>query len=66
MWANPHDYARIDIIDGKRGPWMHLWARHTQEVCNFPTPQDVLNIEHDTTTDYEPYTGLLDPSDTKP
>ncbi len=66
IWADPTDYVRVDVIDGKKGPWMHLWARRTQEICGSPTPQDILNIRHDPTDDYLPYDGPNDPEDLKP
>lgn len=66
IWADPNDYARVDVINGMRGPWLHLWARRTQEAIGERTPQDVLNLAQDPTSDYEPYTGALDPEDTKP
>lgn len=65
IWADPTDYVRVDVFDGHRGPWMHVWARRSQEICGMPTPQNILNIEEDATDDYEPYTGPLDPADMK-
>ena len=66
MWANPEDYLHIDLINGHKGPWAHLWSRRTQEICGYPTPQNILNIDTDPTTDYLPYDGPLDPKDTRP
>lgn len=40
-WANPLDHLKIDIIDGKLGPWMHLYAPFNQE-CNGRDPVNVL------------------------
>lgn len=66
IWADPTDYLHIDMIDGQKGPWAHLWARRTQQIIGAPTPQDILNLEHDPTTDYVPYDGVVDAKDLKP
>lgn len=63
MWANPKAYARIDLVSGGMGPWLHLYDRSSQEVIGEPTPQTVLNIG-DASDDYEEYKGEIDPADT--
>lgn len=62
QWASPNCYARIDLVDGGCGPWFHLYDRPTQEAIGADTPQSVMGIG-DTTDDYEPYDGPLDPED---
>ncbi len=37
QWANPLDHLKIDIIDGKPGPWLHLWCPFNRE-CNGRDP----------------------------
>lgn len=64
-WANPNAYMRMDLFPGgTRGPWFHLFDRESQEVCNLPTPQDVLCTVVSTDAEVEPYDGPLDPADT--
>ena len=41
MWANPLDHFKIDIVGGKLGPWLHLYAPFNKE-CNGRDPVDVL------------------------
>lgn len=41
IWANPLDHLKIDIIDGRLGPWMHLYAPFNDEV-NGRDPVDIL------------------------
>jgi hypothetical protein len=40
IWANPLDHLKIDIVDGKPGPWLHLWCPFNKE-CNGRDPVDV-------------------------
>lgn len=63
MWADEETYAQIDVIDGLRGPWLHLWNRDVQKAIGEPTPQNIINIQKDLTDDYVPYTGPRDPED---
>lgn len=42
-WADPMDHIKIDIIDGKPGPWIHLWCPFNKE-CNGRDPVDQLSI----------------------
>ncbi len=65
VWAHPEAYLRIDILDGRVGPWFHLYERKTQEVIGEKTPQTFIGLG-DTTDDYEPYAGPLDPADQPP
>jgi hypothetical protein len=43
IWANPMDHFRLDIIQGKPGPWLHLFAPFNVE-CNGRDPIDILWI----------------------
>lgn len=40
-WSNPMDHIKIDIIDGKLGPWVHLFAPFNKE-CNGRDPVDLI------------------------
>lgn len=40
VWASPFDHVEIDIIDGKPGPWLHLWCPFNEE-CN---GRDLVNL----------------------
>jgi hypothetical protein len=37
VWAHPFDHVDIDIINGKPGPWLHLWCPFNEE-CNRRDP----------------------------
>jgi len=41
LWANPEDYLQLDIIDGKLGPWTHLYSSLNEKIGE-PNPQDIL------------------------
>ncbi|WP_426106401.1 hypothetical protein [Massilia sp. TSP1-1-2] len=57
VWANPLDHLKIDIFDGKPGPWTHLYAPLNKE-CNGHDPIDVLCLQVDyTAKSYLPYEG---------
>lgn len=66
-WADPMDHVMIDIIDGKPGPWLHLFCPINKE-CNGRDPVDILwpiapmgmDVEAE---GFEPYTGPLPNSD---
>lgn len=64
MWSNPNAYVRLDLVDGGRGPWLRLYDRTSQEAIGEPTPQ-VAPCFNDSLTDYEEYTGPIDPVDTR-
>lgn len=59
IWANPLDHLKIDIIEGKPGPWMHLWCPFNKK-CNGRDPVDMLWIamNYDEKS-WLPYTGAL-------
>lgn len=62
-WANPLDHLKIDIVDGKPGPWLHLFAPFNKE-CNGRDPVDFLWIAGPMKTDvnvaeFFPYGGPL-------
>jgi hypothetical protein len=40
-WATPEDHFKVDIVDGRPGPWLHLFAPFNLE-CNGRDPVDVL------------------------
>jgi hypothetical protein len=40
-WANPLDHIKIDIFDGKPGPWVHLYSPFNTE-CNGRDPVDII------------------------
>ncbi len=43
IWANPSDYLKLDLMDGKLGPWLHLYSP-LNELIGEPNPQDILCI----------------------
>ena len=62
-WAHPFDHFKIDIIDGKPGPWLHLYAPFNQ-ICSGHDPVDFIWATGALKTDInavalEPYTGPL-------
>jgi hypothetical protein len=63
IWANPLDHLKIDIVDGKPGPWLHLWCPFNTE-CNGRDPVDVFAYQWDLSVkEFEPYAGPLPQSD---
>lgn len=46
VWANPLDHLKIDIFDGKPGPWTHLFCPFNKE-CNGRDPVDILALQMD-------------------
>lgn len=44
IWANAEDYLKIDIIDGKAGPWGHLYSP-INEAINGRNPVDMLLLK---------------------
>jgi hypothetical protein len=46
IWANPLDHVKIDIVEGKHGPWLHLWCPFNTE-CNGRDPVDTLSHQWD-------------------
>lgn len=58
-WATPEDHIKIDIINGKPGPWVHLYAPFNLE-CNGQDPVSVLSLGYDIFTAYWlPYDGPI-------
>lgn len=43
-WANPNDYLKIDIVEGKPGPWLHLYSPINIDV-NGRNPVDFLELD---------------------
>lgn len=63
IWANAMDHIRIDIVDGRAGPWLHLYAPFNVE-CNGrdPVPIAALGNGYDV-IEWEPYAGPLPDSE---
>ncbi len=63
QWVTAEDHLKIDIINGKPGPWTHLYAPFNLE-CNGKDPVDVLCINMNyKSADWLPYTGPVADSD---
>lgn len=67
IWANPLDHLKIDIFDGKLGPWLHLYAPFNKE-CNGRDPVDMFSFAPEfvasyDTPEFEVYTGPLPTSE---
>ena len=59
IWASPMDHLKIDIINGRAGPWLHLYCPFNNE-CNGRDPVDTLGLGMDyDAKEFEPYTGPL-------
>lgn len=63
MWANQMDHIKIDIIEGKPGPWLSLYAPFNLE-CNGEDPVKFLwatgRLKIDiNSVEFVPYTGPL-------
>lgn len=41
QWRDPLDHVKIDIIDGRPGPWLHLYSPFNTE-CNMRDPVEML------------------------
>lgn len=66
-WSCKMDHIKIDIIDNKPGPWLHLWCPYNKE-CNDRDPVDMLWMIGPTPMDihkaeFEIYTGPLPDSE---
>ena len=63
-WAQAEDHLKIDAIDGRLGPWVHLYAPFNLK-CNGRDPVDVLVVIWGDPAEKEwlPYTGPLPDSD---
>ena len=63
VWATREDHLKIDIIDGKPGPWTHLFSPFNKE-CNGRDPVDILATNMDyNAKEFIPYSGPLPESD---
>lgn len=40
-WSDSLDHIKLDLMNGKRGPWVHLYAPFNKE-CNGSDPVDML------------------------
>jgi hypothetical protein len=63
VWAIPLDHLKIDILDGKPGPWVHLYSPFNR-VCNGEDPVGILclSLDYDE-PEWEVYEGPLADSD---
>ena len=66
-WANPMDHIKIDIIDGRPGPWGHMFAPFNEE-CNGRDPVDFLLVAGPMSVDvwermFLPYQGPIPTSE---
>lgn len=62
-WANPMDHLKIDIIEGRPGPWVKLFAPFNLE-CNGRDPVAMLITTMDPDLlQFVRYTGPLPDSD---
>jgi hypothetical protein len=57
-WANPLDHVKIDIIDGGRGPWVHLFSP-ANDAIHKRNPVPLLEIEGGGLAQWLPYDGPL-------
>jgi hypothetical protein len=56
-WTNPLSHLRIDILDGKPGPWVHLYDPMNVAI-NKKDPVDILFLSMDyNSKDWLEYTG---------
>jgi hypothetical protein len=59
IWADPLDHVKIDIIDDKPGPWLHLWCPFNKE-CNGRDPVDAFAYQWNLSMpEFELYDGPL-------
>ena len=67
VWADKMDHLKLDIVDGKPGPWLHLFAPFNKK-CNGRDPVDFLWAMGAMKTDinfpeFEVYSGPLPDSE---
>ena len=43
-WKLPEDNLKIDIVDGKAGPWLHLYSPINESVLGVKNPQTFLGL----------------------
>ncbi|MGI9485458.1 MAG: hypothetical protein ACR2RF_06160 [Geminicoccaceae bacterium] len=68
-WSNPNDYLKIDIVEDKPGPWLHLYSPINEPICKQKNPQDILWIleggaEQADAKEFVRYEGKIDPDET--
>lgn len=62
-WADPMDHLKIDIINDRPGPWLHLYGPSNNEI-NRRDPVDMLGLYYDLNLEeFVPYTGPLPDSE---
>ncbi|MBU1173501.1 MAG: hypothetical protein KKD44_28370 [Proteobacteria bacterium] len=63
VWSMAEDHIKIDIIDKKPGPWVHLFSP-ANTWCNGRDPVNILITEMDPTKkEYLKYEGPLPETD---
>lgn len=64
IWADEMDHLKVDIIEGRMGPWAHLFCPFNLR-CNGKDPVAISTIMElsTTTAEYVPYYGPLPDSD---
>jgi len=63
VWAIKEDHLKIDIFDGKPGPWTHLFSPFNKS-CNGRDPVDIFMVDLDyAAKEFVPYLGPLPESD---
>jgi hypothetical protein len=65
VWANPLDHLKIDIVDGRLGPWLHLYCPFNKPL-NGRDPVDMMALQHRASLDtpeFEVYAGPNGDSD---
>ena len=61
-WADISDYVKMDIINGERGPWLHLYSR-SNIAAGFNNPRHIVHLKDDS-DDWEPAVDLQNPETT--
>lgn len=59
QWVNSLDHLKIDIVNGRPGPWLHLFSPLNKAI-NGRDPFDFLALKPQVDVDleeFEPYTG---------
>lgn len=63
VWRDPCAHLKIDISDGRPGPWLHLYDPFNKK-CNGRDPVDFLGIHQDyKAKEFLPYAGPTADSD---
>ena len=70
-WSFPTDYLKLDIVDGRLGPWVHLYSRFKGMSGEHKNPQSILWVldggaEQANAKEFVRYDGEIDPDETPP